>query len=340
MKKILSVILAAIMLMSTLIISTGAKGTLIHSDYFDEGFLPRNWILKNSAFEWDKKDEYIFGYGDAIVIESFFGNKFNRWWDKFYASIDFQVVDSDNLWDFLESKPQTVSLWYTDLMENGENGGARGANYMFIVEVNTGKVRLHKDYTFSYKDEFGITQQGSIIADICEAQLSEPLEIGADAPWYNIGMRVTDGKIECYFNEELVLSSSVEDGKEKVGTSDVFADAVDATVGSQKSAIVVFNGGGHGATYLGQAGFIRLDNFEVWTPDYDFVDVTYGDANGDGRINLADVTTMLKVIAKWELTDYDEAAADVNVDGTVNLADVTKLLRFIAEWVDVRLGEA
>ena len=49
MKRVLSIILAAIMLVSTLVITTGAKGTLVTSDNFDEGFLPRNWITQKPS---------------------------------------------------------------------------------------------------------------------------------------------------------------------------------------------------------------------------------------------------------------------------------------------------
>ena len=63
----------------------------------------------------------------------------------------------------------------------------------------------------------------------------------------------------------------------------------------------------------------------------------YGDANGDGKVNLDDVTEMLKYIAKWEGVAVDAVAADVNVDGSIALADVTLMLQYIAKW-DVVLG--
>lgn len=63
----------------------------------------------------------------------------------------------------------------------------------------------------------------------------------------------------------------------------------------------------------------------------------YGDANGDGNINLKDVTRVLKHLSGWGVT-IDEYAADVNVDGKVNLQDVTRLLKYLANW-NVKLGE-
>ncbi|MBE6707706.1 MAG: hypothetical protein E7578_00515 [Ruminococcaceae bacterium] len=56
-----------------------------------------------------------------------------------------------------------------------------------------------------------------------------------------------------------------------------------------------------------------------------------GDANGDGKINLTDVSMILKHIAKWSVT-LDLDVADVNDDGKVNLTDASLILKFIAKW--------
>jgi len=60
-----------------------------------------------------------------------------------------------------------------------------------------------------------------------------------------------------------------------------------------------------------------------------------GDASRDGKINLADASTMLKHIAKWEV-DMSRSAADADRNGKVNLADASTLLKYIAKW-DVSL---
>ncbi len=62
----------------------------------------------------------------------------------------------------------------------------------------------------------------------------------------------------------------------------------------------------------------------------------YGDMNGDGKINVSDVTSMLKKLAKWDGT-YVPHAMDVNIDGKENLGDVTLTLKYIAKW-DVNFG--
>ena len=62
----------------------------------------------------------------------------------------------------------------------------------------------------------------------------------------------------------------------------------------------------------------------------------FGDVTEDGKVNLSDVSEMLKSIAKWDV-DPNVIAADANHDGSMNLSDVTLVLKYIAGW-DVRFG--
>lgn len=57
-----------------------------------------------------------------------------------------------------------------------------------------------------------------------------------------------------------------------------------------------------------------------------------GDANGDGKVNLADATAMMQYIAGWRNVRIDEGQADINDDGYVTIGDVTELLKGIAGW--------
>ena len=56
-------------------------------------------------------------------------------------------------------------------------------------------------------------------------------------------------------------------------------------------------------------------------------DVLKGDVNGDGRVNVSDVTALINMILG--MTTMDEARADVNGDGRVNVSDVTALINII-----------
>ncbi|MBQ3002714.1 MAG: hypothetical protein IJD82_03170, partial [Clostridia bacterium] len=64
-------------------------------------------------------------------------------------------------------------------------------------------------------------------------------------------------------------------------------------------------------------------------------DVVYGDVNGDGKINAADATRLLRYLANRNPVTGESnveifAGADVTGDGKTNAADVTRLLRYLA----------
>ena len=52
-----------------------------------------------------------------------------------------------------------------------------------------------------------------------------------------------------------------------------------------------------------------------------------GDVNGDGKVNVSDVTTLINMILG--VTAMNESVADVNGDGKVNVSDVTALINII-----------
>lgn len=62
-----------------------------------------------------------------------------------------------------------------------------------------------------------------------------------------------------------------------------------------------------------------------------------GDVNGDGAVDIADVTATLKIIANWDNIIGDETAADVNMDSYVNTNDVLNMLKYLAKWDGVYL---
>lgn len=66
----------------------------------------------------------------------------------------------------------------------------------------------------------------------------------------------------------------------------------------------------------------------------------YGDANGDGTINLKDVTELRRLLAAGDVdTSQIEGNPDVNGDGVINLKDVTLLRRYLAGGWGVELPQ-
>ena len=76
----------------------------------------------------------------------------------------------------------------------------------------------------------------------------------------------------------------------------------------------------------------------IRNPGYDDPDeLVYGDVTGDGKINLMDVSLVMKYIARWDV-QMNDVAADVTGDGKINLMDVSLIMKYIAKW-DVVLGK-
>jgi len=326
MKRILSLVLTMIMLASVLVVDTGAAATLVHGDDFNTGFAPRNWFVDDScAFYWDKENQCIHGYSDALVLQTKFTAPYNKVWDKFYTSFDVQIRADDDATEEGQTPDTSVAIWYKDQMDVGN--GVPDITYMFHINVQTGDAKLTKTVSFTYKDENGITQDGKIDDVIATANIGEKIDVGENAKWFNMGMRVDSGKIECYYNETLLFSLEAKDTDEKLG--DYALKSVDASVGSVPSAILFWNFG----------NWVALDNFVVWTPDYNFDDsnILYGDVDGNDAVNLLDVSAMMKSIAGWTNVTMSEPAADVDGSGKVNLIDVGLVMKSIAKW-DVVLG--
>ena len=54
-----------------------------------------------------------------------------------------------------------------------------------------------------------------------------------------------------------------------------------------------------------------------------------GDVNGDGNVNISDVTTLINYLLNGDPTGVNLLAADVNQDGNINISDVTSLINML-----------
>lgn len=59
------------------------------------------------------------------------------------------------------------------------------------------------------------------------------------------------------------------------------------------------------------------------------VEILFGDVNGDGLINVSDVTTLIHYILGLDTPDVIIEASDLNNDGFINVSDVTTLIPLI-----------
>ena len=72
-----------------------------------------------------------------------------------------------------------------------------------------------------------------------------------------------------------------------------------------------------------------FQNAEQWRDFLNIVDDLEepGDVNGDGKVNVSDVTALINMILG--ITPIDQTRADVNGDTKVNVSDVTALINII-----------
>lgn len=78
-------------------------------------------------------------------------------------------------------------------------------------------------------------------------------------------------------------------------------------------------------------------DLRVDTINTDFKKVIYlklgyqiGDVNGDGSVNIVDVTALMNYVLSPEGFDqYQIDAADINRDGVINMTDVTALIQMV-----------
>ena len=71
---------------------------------------------------------------------------------------------------------------------------------------------------------------------------------------------------------------------------------------------------------------VYLDDFTLYYTGKRAGSAT-GDINGDGVVNVTDVTALINVILGS--ASYDASLCDINGDGTINVTDVTALLNLI-----------
>ncbi|MBQ7828191.1 MAG: dockerin type I repeat-containing protein [Clostridia bacterium] len=153
-----------------------------------------------------------------------------------------------------------------------------------------------------------------------EAQLMDPVykDIGADdGKRFTLGISVDRGRIRCYCDDTMIFDFEDTDNKYRI------ADAVN-------SPFVFYQDG----------NFVAITEITVAEAGTLFA-ATPGDANGDGKVNMLDVTAILKYCAKWELGDgFIPESADTNGDGKVSVSDTAYLMRYIAGWYKTLWGKS
>ena len=177
-----------------------------------------------------------------------------------------------------------------------------------------------------------------------EDLIEDQAGVGADDRYYPVNIYATDTTVPFTMRIRVDEEFVEECGNNPVRISKVGADgnAVimqdNLTVTEDGYLEMVFPNGLQGTGVATQMLETDIEGQNTVTQYYSFLvssktqsdEVMLGDINGDGQINIFDLTQCMNhIIKKTELTGNGLQAADVNEDGQVNIFDLTRIMNFI-----------
>ena len=75
------------------------------------------------------------------------------------------------------------------------------------------------------------------------------------------------------------------------------------------------------------------DVYSDWSDIIEFLRITKGDVNGDGKVNMKDLVTLQRWLNGWKITIVEDAAK-LNDDDKINMKDYVYLQRLLNGWYD------
>lgn len=105
----------------------------------------------------------------------------------------------------------------------------------------------------------------------------------------------------------------------------------ETSVSLNKEQIEIINADGEDISINAISGGVNIKGLEI----------TYGDVNCDGRINIIDIVLLRKYNANIpvEITETGLLAADVNCDGEISNKDILLMRKYVAKWKGIVLGK-
>lgn len=308
MKKFLSALLAAVMLVSSFTATAIAEDTpadapageiYLDADFSSDGAAAQDFYL--GAYKTE--DGVLVGYKEALAFQSVKG------WSSYDNVFEITFTEDDTI---EEPVPRSFSFAY--LSDNLKHNGLYEDTYCIGVyyDLDNDTVSLVADDFWPKEFEDG--SNNYIVEPV-------PCEI-EDNETYTFGISVSEKQMRVFVNGELIIDFVDEENKYYIGFS---YEEVEPSI----------------FLWWNSNNCVMYSDVKISAPGVllPFPEpIMYGDANDDGSINLSDVSLMLRHIAKWEGLEMNAEATDVNVDGSINLSDVSLTLKHIAGWENIVLG--
>lgn len=242
MKKLLSVIVLAAVVMSIAVIGSSAAEIYMQDDFSGGEINTSNWIAEGTKFFVE--DGMLQGYKDAVIQQSAFGNPDNgqefgnnRNWKTFAGELDVRIVETDS-----PGAHQGVGIWmraYGDDFMDGENAGQ-----IYCA----GYDHTNSAYFIQRADSCDATSDTTIVSAPTE-QWAE----GADAPFHKIGVKVeANGVISLWADGKKVIEADTSNAANTGSEETIFA------MGTYNTPFLLVN----------RNNFVQLDNVLVASPDH------------------------------------------------------------------------
>lgn len=176
MKKIISLVLTLVMLVSAAAVAANADGQVYVSSDFASMETFTNHFHAGALYTGDN---LLYGYSEAKCLQS------KGEWYQYDTTIEIALLDDD-----LDESDRAYSLWYCNINPEAY-GRYDGTAYMlFSYDIE------NREFTLSAPD----LMTGEAV-DLCPAV---PFEINEE-DFNTFGLSITDKRIRCFFNDQLIF---------------------------------------------------------------------------------------------------------------------------------------
>lgn len=297
---------------------------------------------------------------DSELVDS---NSMNHMWNKVHIGNAWYNVDVT--WDDpINDRPGHTQHTYFLLSDNAiQNLPSKHYDYTISYGANSTKYDNYEIHNFDTRlcevngEFYGFVNnnssanKGALLKYKLDSntyekklKLNERWSAGGNSYWLNTFMSLEKYNDTLYFNtSDAVYSYDVETGRQAVAASDI--NGVSASSGSlcygmvlkgDAMYVAVSDSPNNKAT-LQYVKRVDKGNLAIGMTNYVMTASTnsaekayYGDANGDGKINVADATAIQKaIVGIVNQNEIERINSDVNFDSDITVIDATTVQRYI-----------
>lgn len=204
MKRLISLIICAVLAAAFVPMTVGAAGMVLFEDHFNEAN-PDNWMYDSSHFV--VFEGHLEGYRDAVVHQSQFDEDYGG--TKMWGNGTSFRVETWCYEDEYGDGTNMLKLWWADYFGGTWDNESRIV-YYFGYRFGDHKLVLHADYAGEEAAQYQPGDEDSV--DLYEVDFKE-MKIDLAAPeHFTLGMKIENGVIYCFCNDQLVITHQAERG--------------------------------------------------------------------------------------------------------------------------------